>query len=303
MTDFTAFPIANVTIPSLPDLGGVTDATMLVGERAGTGRFAATGLRDYVMTTVGASYATTAYVDAADVTKLPLTGGTLTGNLSIPDTLFFTGSGMSFNVSASFCLWTFDPSNYEIAYTRANGLLQYRRGDGVELWSVDAVGNSKISGDLTIPTGDLTVQAGQLEVSGIIGSNDKIVALGDVYARGGHYYFGNADQAVLNTTVAGTSLRFSADGWALSWAQSTGTIAFFNNSALPLLTVDQFGNGVFHGTVHGTNVTALEASIDQLQRRISGMAHEYDARIKDLEETLTTRIAALEAQMGTGTAD
>ena len=133
---------------------------MLVGERAGTGRFAATGLRDYVMTTVGASYATKAYVDAADVTKLPLTGGTLTGNLSIPDTLFFTGSGMSFNVSANFCLWTFDPSNYEIAYTRANGLLQYRRGDGVELWSVDEGGNSKISGDLTIPTGDLTIQAG-----------------------------------------------------------------------------------------------------------------------------------------------
>jgi len=292
MTDFTAFPIANVTIPSLPDLGGVTDATMLVGERAGTGRFAATGLRDYVMTTVGASYATTAYVDAADVTKLPLTGGTLTGNLAIPDTLFFTGSGMSFNVSTNFCLWTFDPSNYEIAYTRANGLLQYRRGDGVELWSVDAVGNSKVAGDLTLPTGDLTIQAGQLEVSGIIGSNDKVVALGDIYARGGHYYFGNADQAVLNTTVAGTSLRFSADGWALSWAQSTGTIAFFNNSALALLTVDQFGNGVFHGTVHGTNVTALEARIEELQ-----------AQVADLEETLTTRIAALEARMGTGTAD
>jgi hypothetical protein len=47
MTDFTAFPIANVTIPSLPDLGGVTDASMLVGERAGTGRFAATALRSY----------------------------------------------------------------------------------------------------------------------------------------------------------------------------------------------------------------------------------------------------------------
>jgi len=283
---YTGFPIANVNIPSLPDLGGVTDASMLVGERAGTGRFAATGLRDYVMTTVGASYATTAYVDAADVTKLPLTGGTLTGNLAIPDTLFFTGSGMSFNVSTDFCLWTFDPSNYEIAYTRANGLLQYRRGDGVELWSVDEGGNSKISGDLTIPTGDLTVQAGQLEVSGIIGSNDKVVALSDIYARGGHYYFGNADQAVLNTTVAGTSLRFSADGWALSWAQSTGTIAFFNNSALALLTVDQFGNGVFHGTVHGTNVTALEARIEELQ-----------AQVADLQETLTTRIAALEAQM------
>ena len=59
---FTAFPIANVTIPSLPDLGGVTDASMLVGERAGTGRFAATGLRDYVMTTVAVGY-------------LPLSGG------------------------------------------------------------------------------------------------------------------------------------------------------------------------------------------------------------------------------------
>jgi hypothetical protein len=289
---YTGFPIANVNIPSLPDLGGVTDASMLVGERAGTGRFAATGLRDYVMTTVVASYATKAYVDAADVTKLPLTGGTLTGNLSIPDTLFFTGSGMSFNVSANFCLWTFDPSNYEIAYTRANGLLQYRRGDGVELWSVDEGGNSKISGDLTIPFGDLTIQAGQLEVSGIIGSNDKIVALGDVYARGGHYYFGSADQAVLSTTVAGTSLRFSADGWALSWSASAGTLGFFNNSAQPIFVVDHSGNGTFLGTVHGTNVTALEARIEELQ-----------AQVADLEKTLATRIAALEARMGTGTAD
>jgi|KBSMisStaDraftv2_1062788.scaffolds.fasta_scaffold38449_1 hypothetical protein len=283
---YTGFPIANVNIPSLPDLGGVTDASMLVGERAGTGRFAATGLRDYVMTTVGASYATTAYVDAADVTKLPLTGGTLTGNLSIPDTLFFTGSGMSFNVSANFCLWTFDPSNYEIAYTRANGLLQYRRGDGVELWSVDAVGNSKISGDLTIPTGNLTVTAGSIEASGTIGSNGLIAALGDIYARGGHYYFGNADQAVLSTTVAGTSLRFSADGWALSWNASTGTLGYINNSALAVFTVDSSGNGTFLGAVHGTNVTLLEDKVAELQ-----------ARIADLQETLTTRIAALEAQM------
>jgi hypothetical protein len=290
MTDFTAFPIANVTIPSLPDLGGVTDATMLVGERAGTGRFAATGLRDYVMTTVGASYATTAYVDAADVTKLPLAGGTLTGNISVPDALYFYSDGMSLSTNADYSIWTLDSGNYEVIYSRHLGLLQYRGLGGTELWSVDASGNSRISGDLTIPTGDLTVQAGQLEVSGIIGSNDKVVALSDIYARGGHYYFGNADQAVLNTTVAGTSLRFSADGWALSWAQSTGTIAFFNNSALALLTVDQFGNGVFHGTVHGTNVTALEARIEELQ-----------AQVADLEETLTTRIAALEAQVGTGT--
>ena len=69
------------------------------------------------------------------------------------------------------------------------------------------------------------------------------------------------------------------------------------------LTVDQFGNGVFHGTVHGTNVTALEASVNQLQGRITGMAHEYNTRIKDLEETLTARIAALEAQMAARTSD
>ena len=119
------------------------------------------------------------------------------------------------------------------------------------------------------------------------------MALGDIYARGGHYYFGNADQAVLNTTVAGTSLRFSAR----RLGAIVGTVNRHHSvlqqfRVWPLLTVDQFGNGAFHGTVHGTNVTALEARIEELQ-----------AQVADLEETLTTRIAALEARAGTGTAD
>jgi len=278
--------------------------------------------------------ATKLYVDgqvsASAALYLPLTGGTLTGNLTINNTLFFSTGGMSLNVSTGFSIWTFDASNYELIYTRANGLLQYRRGDGVELWSVNATGGSKVNGPLTVAssasiggngitytgvpsnnhvhafgwdgahtysfvdginegalatvaeladhlplsggtlTGPLTINS-TLAVNGTIGSNSNIAALSDIFARGGHYYFGAADQAVLNTTAAGTSLRFSADGWALSWNASNGTLAFFNNASVPLFTVDAAGNGVFHGTVHGTNVLLLEDQINLLQARIAAL--------------------------------
>jgi len=184
MTDFTAFPIANVTIPSLPDLGGVTDSSMMVGERAGTGRFAVTALRDYVMTTVSAGY-------------LPLSGGTinggvtLTGDLAVKDTAFFNSTGMALVAGPDFSAWKMDSANWELLYNRVTGTLVYQRWDGSQLFAVDA-----------------------------------------------------------------------------------------------------YGNGTFNGTVHGTNVTLLEARIEELQ-----------AQVADLQETLATRIAALEARMGTGAAD
>jgi len=50
MTDITAFPIPSTNIAALPDLGALTDSSSVVGERAGSGRFAATALRSYVLT-------------------------------------------------------------------------------------------------------------------------------------------------------------------------------------------------------------------------------------------------------------
>jgi hypothetical protein len=56
---FTAFPVPNINIPALPDLVSVTDASMLVLERAGTGRVTAAALR---------SYATAGMVASSDLT-------------------------------------------------------------------------------------------------------------------------------------------------------------------------------------------------------------------------------------------
>ena len=297
---YTGFPIANVAVPSLPDLGGVTDGSMMVGERAGTGRFAVTALRDYVMTTVGAGYvplagavmtgpltlsgppvapshaATMAYVDAGDTTRLPLSGGTLTGPLTVG------GNGIVYG--------TVPAGNRHTHAFGYDGTRLISYVDGINVGNV-AVGDYLLLTGGTL-TGGLTIGSGALSVSGTIGSNGLIAAAGDIYARGGHYYFGNADQAVLNTSVAGTSLRFSADGWALSWNASTGTLGYINNSSLALFTVDSGGNGTFLGAVHGTNVTLLEDKVAELQ-----------ARIADLEGNISARITALEARMGTGTAD
>jgi hypothetical protein len=174
--------------------------------------------------------------------------------------------------------FVFDNSNYRLLYERGNGRLSYMRSDDVDLWNVDSAGNCTIHGTLSSSTGSFLVSGpgnvttgGSIAASGSIASNSIIESASDVFARGGHYWFGNADQAVLSTTAAGTSLRFSADGWALSWSASAGTLGFFNNSAQPIFTVDHSGNGTFLGTVHGTNVTALEDRIALLEARIAAL--------------------------------
>ena len=172
---------------------------------------------------------------------------------------------MSLSTGPDYSIWTLDSGNYDLIYGRHTGVLQYRGLGGVGLWSVDASGNSTVAGNLTT---------------------------NNAYARGGRYYFGSDDGAFLSRDSGSTTLELDTSGWALNWNRSSGALAFVNNAGLTLFVVDAVGNGTFHGTVHGTNVVLLEARIEELQ-----------AQVADLEETLTARIAALEAQVGTGTTD
>lgn len=48
MTDLVTILTPGIRIGSMPDIGGVTDGSSFVGERAGSGRFLATALRDYL---------------------------------------------------------------------------------------------------------------------------------------------------------------------------------------------------------------------------------------------------------------
>jgi len=70
MGTITAFPIPTETIPDLPDVGPISDASQFVLERAGTGRVAATAVLDYVKVTTDAAY-------------LHLTGGTVSGPILV----------------------------------------------------------------------------------------------------------------------------------------------------------------------------------------------------------------------------
>jgi hypothetical protein len=67
-----------IEIDDMPDLGAVTDTTEFVGEKAGSGVFTATAMRDYM----GAS-------------SLPLTGGVVDGTLGITGMLHVAASPTS----------------------------------------------------------------------------------------------------------------------------------------------------------------------------------------------------------------
>src|SRR5215467_6096303 len=80
--DITAFPIHTYIVADLPDLGAVTDASSVVGELAGTGRFMAPAFRDYAIAT-------------ADTLYLKLSGGVLTGALTVG------GNGTTYSVAGT----------------------------------------------------------------------------------------------------------------------------------------------------------------------------------------------------------
>ena len=78
MSDFTVTPI-----PALPDLGALTDTSALVGERSGTGRFIAPAIRSYCFVDVVQDGKTYGRMNAVWTPVLPLTGGAITGTLSV----------------------------------------------------------------------------------------------------------------------------------------------------------------------------------------------------------------------------
>jgi hypothetical protein len=79
---------AGIRVVDLPDLGSVTDTSSVVCEKSGTGRFTALALKNYVSAggiAADAPSDSNAYgrMNAAWQRVLPLTGGALTGSVSI----------------------------------------------------------------------------------------------------------------------------------------------------------------------------------------------------------------------------
>jgi hypothetical protein len=75
-----------IRVADLPDLGSVTDASSVLCEKSGTGRFTAVALKSYMASGVpeaptdGATYGRT---NASWSQTLPLTGGSIGGNLAV----------------------------------------------------------------------------------------------------------------------------------------------------------------------------------------------------------------------------
>ena len=82
--------VDGVRIIDMPDLGAVDDTSSIVGERAGSGRFAATALRDYVAASLSDGLSGTTVTVAHGGTGATSLTGFLVGNGTLPFTALAT---------------------------------------------------------------------------------------------------------------------------------------------------------------------------------------------------------------------
>lgn len=255
----------SIRIVDMPDLGAVTDDSSVVGEHAGSGRFAMTAMRNYITTTGGGPF-------------LPLVGGNLTGNLTTSATAnIIAGSdvlitGAVHVGSHGDWEWSFsvDPATgSKIQNYRANWYDRWDSTSGERRWVgpagdlmilngagdlrteasvstayIHSSGNANVDGTLTAgainaPGGTYTGTT--VNVTGNISGHD-VSAGGNITANG--YVSGAAVYAgVLHAGGIGSDFMLQIDGggnrtiywsstWALSWAVATGNLAYVRNDGV-----------------------------------------------------------------------
>ena len=252
-----------IRIVDMPDLGGVTDDSSVVGEHAGSGRFAMTAMRDYLTTTGGGPF-------------LPIAGGTLTGNLTtsaaadiIAGSDVFVAGELSIGMPAGD--WAFIPQTsgdriqqyntvgfYDV-FRLATGVREWVNANdpkmllGVagDLWCATSVtspylhatGNTTVGGTLTAgainaPGGTYTGTT--ISVTGNI-SGDNISAAGDIHANGDllcdAVYINRLQigaQYVLATDASSNCYITFQSNWQLVWAQATGNLSYYRYDGVML---------------------------------------------------------------------
>jgi len=167
--------------------------------------------------------ATKSYVDTALGNYLPLAGGNLSGQLNVG------AYGIHYSTFGSSHVHAFgwDGSNVQ-AFV-----------DG------SFVGNLAIGNFLPIAGGTIT---GNLGVNGTTHVGGTLDTSSNLYVRGGTIFFGTGDTAYLQSDGTNATLRFRSDGWNIRWDGSNGNFLYQSPSQW-LFYVDSGGSGHFRNNL------------------------------------------------------
>lgn len=190
--------------------------------------------------------ATQAYVSDA---FLPLTGGSLSGNLYVAGEIQtasiyrLTSSGSYWYSTTGETLFQMDNGGWLLRYARSTGGLSYYRPDGVTLFSISGVGAVEV-------------------YAGLNANGNLLTRSGYIYARGGGLYWGAADRSRLlsdNSTFTDIAM-LDQYRWNFNW--SNGSLAWFRYDNTPLFILDVAGNANFARDVKAGNfVTAMSGTM------------------------------------------
>jgi hypothetical protein len=206
---------------------GITYNNMVVGERRGMA-FGWNGS------------AVTAMVDGVGVSPLasqtflsgnyiPISGGTITGNLTVngqiatTSSLILTNSGAYFASDANYTYLRWDGGGWSLRYTRATGTLEHFNSVGTQLFAIN-------------PNGDVFARGG------VVATGALVAQTGNAYVRGNSVFWGAADRSRLysdNATV--TEVQF-LDSYRFRLAWGTGVLNYQNASNTTLLALDPGGS-------------------------------------------------------------
>ena len=168
----------SIRIVDLPDLGAVTDASSVVAEKAGSGRLSALALRTYcaVGTLPEAPVDGSAYarLNASWQRVLPLSGGTITGNLNVSGTATVAGVATFGNNAYVQSLGISAVNSYEwtLGVNGSGDHVQTHRAGWFDLWS-SATGERSWQG----PGGGMVLgPVGNLTMTGAVTGTQFLVA-------------------------------------------------------------------------------------------------------------------------------
>ena len=251
----------SIRIVDMPDLGAVTDDSSVVGEHAGSGRFAMTAMRNYITTTGGGPF-------------LPLTGGNLTGALTTSATAnIFAGANMY--VTAQLFIgpqpspqWQFIIESEVIEFSGMHSafmMFSYHppvSGNGVIIipvsMSLSVIGDLLTAASVTSPyihaTGNATVDgtltAGAINAPGgtytgttvsVTGniSGNNIGAAGSITANASvncadlfttKVHIADPSGFLLQIDGGGNRSIYFSSTWSFTWTLSNGNLGYYRTS-------------------------------------------------------------------------